>query len=79
MCVRGKSAVFVECRWRKPCCDGERGRVLISGRRRRSRILTAGHRRDMGRYPDPELAGLPGFGIGTTIACFHIGGMSALL
>ena len=49
LCVSGRSAVVVEWFGRKPCCVSERGRELSSGRRRRSRILTAGQRRDMGR------------------------------
>ena len=58
VCVRGKSAVVVLWLARKPCCVGERGRVLSSGRRSRSKTLAEGHRREMGRYPNPELAGL---------------------
>ena len=75
----GKSAVVVLCCLRNPCCVGDRGRVFSSGSRRRSNIFTAGHRRDMGRYPDPESARLPGFRIGTVMACFQMAGMSELL
>ena len=76
VCVTGRSAVEVSCFALKPCCVGERGRVLSSGRRSLSRTLAEGHSRDMGRYPDPELAGLPGFRIGITMDCFQIAGMS---
>ena len=51
---------------------------MSDGRSRRSKTFIAGHRRDMGRYPDPDPAGLPGFRIGITIDCFQIEGMSAL-
>ena len=71
--------MVVECWARNPCWVSERGRVLSSGRRSLSRILTAGQRRDMGRYPDPEVADLPGFGTGTIIEFFQIEGMSDLL
>ena len=48
------------CLCLKPCCVGPMGRVLVSsGRRRRSSTFTEGHRSEMGRYPDPEQAGLP--------------------
>ena len=79
LCASGKSAVVVLCCLRNPCCVGDRGRVFSSGSRRRSNIFTAGHRRDMGRYPDPESARLPGFRIGTVMACFQMAGMSELL
>ena len=75
LCVRGRSAVVVECRVLKPCCVGEMGRVLSSGRSNLSRTLTVGHMREMGRCPGPELAGFPGFRTGTVIDCFHIAGM----
>ena len=75
MCVRGRSAVVVLCFARKPCCVGEIGREFNSGRRSLSRTLTEGHRREMGRYPDPELAGLPGFRTGKMVECFHIEGI----
>ena len=79
-CVRGRSAVVVEWFARKPCCVGETGRAIVSsGRRRRSSTLAAGQRREIGLYPDPELTGLPGFGIGTMIARFQMDGISALL
>ena len=48
-CVRGRRAVVVERVGRKPCCVGERGRELSSGSSKRSRTLTAGQRREMGR------------------------------
>ena len=70
---------MVEWLERKPCWVGERERVFSSGSRSRSRILMEGHRREMGRYPDPELAGLPGFRIGTTMDCFQMEGISELL
>ena len=79
LCVRGRRAVVVEWLGRKPCWEGARGRVLSSGRRRRSWTLAEGHSRDMGRYPDPKPAGLPGLRIGTTIACFHMKGMVEVL
>ena len=79
LCASGKSAVVVLCCLRNPCCVGDRGRVFSSGSRRRSNIFTAGHRRDMGRYPDPKPAGLPGLRIGTTIACFQMEGMVEVL
>ena len=47
--VRGRSAVVVLCRVLKPCCVGDTGRVFSWGRRRLSKTLTAGERRDMGR------------------------------
>ena len=76
--MRGRSAVVVLCLFLKPCCVGEIGRVSVSsGRRRRSSTFTEGHKREMGRYPDPEAAGLPGFRIGTTIDVFQMDGMSA--
>ena len=79
-CVRGRSAVVVEWCARKPCCVGDIGRAIVSsGSMRRSRTLTAGQRRDIGLYPDPELAGFPGFGIGTITARFQIDGMLAWL
>ena len=71
--------MVVECWVRKPCWEDARGRVLSSGRRSRSRTLTEGHRREMGRYPDPELAGLPGFRIGMIVECFQIDGILAVL
>ena len=43
-----------------------------------SRTFIAGHRRDMGRYPDPKPAGLPGLRIGTTIECFQMDGILQL-
>ena len=71
---------MVEWLGRKPCWDGERGMWWVSvGRSRRSKTFIAGHRRDMGRYPDPKPAGLPGFRTGIIVDCFHIEGMSALL
>ena len=76
VCVRGRSAVVVLWFARKPCCVGEIGRELSSGRRSFSKTLTEGHRREMGRYPDPELAGLPGFRTGITVECFQTEGMS---
>ena len=77
LCARGRSAVFVSCCFRKPCCVGERGRELSSGSRSRSRTLTEGQRREMGRYPDPKSGVFPGFRIGTMMADFQIGGMLA--
>ena len=79
LCVRGRRAEVVQWLERKPCCVGEKGRVLSSGRRRRSKTLTAGQRREMGWYPDPEPTGLPGFRIGTTTKFFQIEGISAVL
>ena len=71
---------MVEWCGRKPCCVGDRGRELLSsGSRSLSRTLMEGQRRDMGRYPDPESAGFPGFGIGIIVARFHIAGMTAWL
>ena len=58
---------------------GDRGRVFSSGVRRRSKTLTVGDKRDMGRYPDPKLAYLPGLRTGMTMDCFHMEGIVALL
>ena len=77
LCARGRSAVVVLCRVLNPCCVGERGRELSSGRRSLSRTLMEGQRREMGRYPGPELEGFPGFRTGTMVADFQMGGMSA--
>ena len=79
LCVRGRRAEVVQWLSLKPCWVGERGRVRSSGRRRRSKTLAEGHSRDMGRYPDPKLAGLPGFRIGITMEFFQMEGISALL
>ena len=69
----------MECCARNPCCVGERGRLLSSGRRRRSRILAAGQRRDMGQYPDLRPGGFPGFGTGTIVEIFQMAEISDLL
>ena len=53
--------------------------VFNSGRRSLSRTFTVGDVREMGRYPGPELAGLPGFRTGIICESFHIAGMSAWL
>ena len=46
----GRRAVEVECMGRKPCWERLGGRAALrKGRARRSRILEAGHRREMGR------------------------------
>jgi hypothetical protein len=45
---------------------------------RRSRILTAGQRREIWRYEEPWLPGLSGFSIGIIIEFFHIDGMGAV-
>ena len=58
---------------------GARGREFSSGRKRRSKTLAEGQRREMGRYPDPKLADLPGFRIGITVECFQMDGMLAKL
>ena len=79
LCERGRRAVVVERFVRKPCCVDDRGRVFSSGVRRRSRTLTVGDKRDMGRYPDPKLAYLPGLRTGMTMECFHMEGMVAVL
>ena len=49
------------------------------GRRRRSRTFTAGLRREIGRNEVLVSDGLPGFGRGITIACFHSAGILAVL
>ena len=79
LCARGRRAEVVQWLERKPCCVGERGRVFSSGRRRRSKTFAAGHSREMGRYPDPKPADLPGLRIGTTTECFQMEGMSTVL
>ena len=46
----GSKAVVVECRGLKPCWESLEGKAAVrEGRRRRSRTLIAGHRREMGR------------------------------
>ena len=52
----------------------QRGSDFSSGCRRRSRSLTAGQRKEMGRLV-PTSAGLPGLGTGVIIACFQITGI----
>ena len=79
LCARGRRAEEVQWLERKPCCVGERGRVLSSGRRRRSKTLTEGQSREMGRCPGPEPAGLPGFRTGITMECFQMEGMLTAL
>ena len=76
----GRRAVVVERAALKPCWVSERGRWWVSwGRRSRSRTLTAGQRREMGRYEEDRLRGLSGLGMGIMWACFHMAGMEALL
>ena len=49
--ARGIRAEVVEWRGLKPCWVGLAGRMLVrKDRMRRSRILLAGHRREIGRY-----------------------------
>ena len=74
--VRGRRAVVVG---RNPCYVGEKGRESSSGSSRRSRTLTTGQRREMGRQLGPSPADLPGFGRGMTIAVFQMEGMSEWL
>ena len=75
----GRRAVVVEWKGRNPC-DGEGLRASVrEGRKRRSRTLAAGHKREIGLYDVPWSEGLPGFGIGITSAVFQIAGMTASL
>ena len=52
---------------------------MIKGRRRRSRTLDAGERREIGRYEVELRAGFPGLGTGSIIAFFQIEGRLACL
>jgi hypothetical protein len=53
-CAIGSSEVTVECHGLKPCCEETVTRESeMYGSNRRSRILTAGQRREMGRYEEP--------------------------
>ena len=49
---------------RKPCWLGERGRELNSGCRRRSKNLTTGQRKEIGRQLVPKSTCLPGLRTG---------------
>lgn len=50
---------------------------MILARRMRSRTLTTGDRREIGRYEAPSWGDLPGLGIGMMVDFRHISGMDA--
>ena len=69
---------MVERRRRKPCwCSAGWKAAVREGRMSRSSILTAGARREIGRYETPLSADFPGFNTGMILAVFQIAGTSA--
>ena len=65
---RGRRAEVVEWTGRKPCWWSAGFRwVVRSGRRRRSRTLTIGERREMGRYEDAVEEGFLGLRMGMMV------------
>ena len=48
---------------------------MIAGRISASRTLTAGQRREIGRYEVAWIGSLPGLGIGTMVEVFQMEGM----
>ena len=57
--VRGSRADVVEWRERKPCWESASGSAAVrKGRSRRSSTVTAGHRREMGRYDELKTSAL---------------------
>ena len=78
--VRGRRAVVVECLALKPCWEGFTGKEEVrAGSRSLSKILEAGHNREIGRYEVLWSAGLPALRRGTIMACFQSAGMHAEL
>ena len=78
--VRGSRAVVVECFGLKPCWEWLTGKAVVrAGRRSLSRILEAGHKREMGRYDELWSAGFPALSKGIMMACFHWAGRHAEL
>jgi hypothetical protein len=51
---------------------------VMMGSKRRSRTLTPGRSKEMGRYEEPSFADFPGFRIGTITVAYHRAGKSAL-
>ena len=77
--VNGMRAVVVEWSGLKPCCVGTDGSVFVmSGRISRSRILLAGHSREIGRYDLLQFGSLLGFRRGMMVADFQIAGIFAV-
>lgn len=71
-----KRADVVEWRGRKPCWCSAGGRcVVMMGRIKASRVFTAGHKSEIGRYDVAKLGSFPGFGSGTTSEVFQIAGI----
>ena len=78
--VNCNRAEMVDCSCLKPCwSDAGWIYLLIVGRIRDSRTLTAGQRSEIGRYEDPWEVSLPGLCIGMINDDFHIAGIRQLV
>jgi hypothetical protein len=71
--------VTVECPGLNPCCEGAVVRdPKVYGSTRRSRILAARQRREIGRYDEPWFPGSPCLRIGIVIELFQMDGKEAV-
>ena len=67
---------MVECKARKPCCDGERGMWgLMFARMSLSSILTGVQRREIGLCEAASVGGFLGFRMGIILAVFQMWGI----
>ena len=61
-----------ECLGLKPCWETRVSRASVrNGRSRRSKIFTAGHSKEIGRYEAPSILGPQGFKIGMIVELFQ--------
>ena len=75
----GSSAVVVDRRGLKPCCESAKVRCSLKyGKISLSRTFASGDSKEMGLYDDPSVTGLPGLGMAIMLAVFQAAGMEAV-